>query len=329
VARKKPESWYLLVHQLPPRPLYLRAKVRQRLARVGALSLKNSVYVLPARDECREDLGWIAQEARAEGGEAFVCRGEFVDGVDPAELVQRFQRAAAERYAAVRRQVAALTGRSRPAAVPPASLARLRRAVQDARETDFFGAPGGKEVEAMLKKAESRSGGAAAPGPRAPAGALGARTWVTRRDVHVDRIATAWLVRRFLNPRARFRFVDPDQPGPARRGEVRFDMPGGDFTHEGDRCTLETVLRQAGLRDEALARVAEVVHDLDLKDDKFGRAEAAGLRQILAGLYARHPDDQQRLEAGFQVFDNLYASFQAGSRPAARKRPAPGRRRRR
>jgi hypothetical protein len=134
----------------------------------------------------------------------------------------------------------------------------------------------------------------------------------------VDRIATAWLVRRFLNPRARFRFVDPDRPGPRRRGEVWFDMPGGDLTHEGDRCTFETVLGRAGLREAALARIAEIVHDLDLKDDKYGRPEAPGVQQMLAGLYARHPDDQQRLEAGFQVFDNLYAGV--GAPRAARRR---------
>jgi hypothetical protein len=314
----EPMRWYLLVHQLPPRPLYLRAKVRQRLARVGALSLKNSVYALPAREECREDLLWIAQEARTEGGEAFVCRSEFVDGISAAELKQRFQGAAAERYAALRRAVA----QADEADEGPggAALARLRRALQEAQATDFFGSAGGEEVNAMLRKLEERkreAGGAG--GAAAGAAELRAAVWVTRRDPHVDRIATAWLVRRFINPRARFRFVDPDRPGARKRGEVRFDMPGAELTHEGDRCTLETVLGRAALKDEALAHIAEVVHDLDLKDDKFGRPEAAGLQQMLAGLYARHPDDHERLEAGFQVFDNLYAAFRVPASPSRRR----------
>jgi hypothetical protein len=316
-----PSRWYLLVHQLPPRPLYLRAKVRQRLLRVGALSLKNSVYVLPAREECREDFLWIAQEARAEGGDAFVCGADFVDGVSAAELEQRFRQAAAERYEALRRALA----QSREGLAGPA-LARVQRAVQEAQATDFFGARGREEVVAMVRKMERKTQESGSPGrARGGAAELRAQVWVTRRDPHVDRIATAWLVRRFINPRARFRFVDPDRPGPLRRGEVRFDMPGAELSHEGDRCTLETVLGRAGLRDEALTRIAEVVHDLDLKDDKFGRPEAAGLQQMLAGLYARYPDDQQRLEAGFQLFDNLYAASR-GTTPQPKRRAARARR---
>lgn len=322
---RRPLQWYLLVHQLPPRPLYLRAKVRQRLARAGAVSLKNSVYVLPAREECREDLAWIAQEARAEGGQAFVCRADFVEGVDADALVRRFRQAAAERYGALRAEIAqALPARGEAVSAP--NLARLRRAVQEARASDFFGAAGAREVEAMLKSLEDRARGGAARRAAAGGESLRAATWVTRRDVHVDRIATAWFVRRFLNPRARFRFVDPDRPGPRRAGEVRFDMPGGDFTHEGDRCTLETVARKAGLDDAGVAAIAEIVHDLDLKDDKFARPEAAGLQQVLSGIYARHAGDRQRLEAGFEVFDHLYAALRGAGKPSTRRTRAARRR---
>jgi hypothetical protein len=147
------------------------------------------------------------------------------------------------------------------------------------------------------------------------------RVWVTRRGVKVDRIASAWLVRRFVDPGARFRFVDPEEP--PRAAEVRFDMLGGDFTHQGDRCTFESLLARLALRDPALASIAEIVHDIDLKDDKYGRPDAPGVQQLVLGLVASHPDDAERLERGFALFDDLYASFRAVPAGRASHPPRP------
>jgi hypothetical protein len=123
----------------------------------------------------------------------------------------------------------------------------------------------------------------------------------------VDRIASAWLIRRFIDPKARFRFIDPKEP--RRSGELRFDMVGGDFSHEGDRCTFETVLARIGPADRALTQIAEIVHDIDLKDSKFGRSEAAGVEQLLTGLVLANAGDDARLERGAVLFDELYQSF--------------------
>lgn len=146
------------------------------------------------------------------------------------------------------------------------------------------------------------------------------RTWVTRQGVKVDRISSAWFVRRFLDPKARLRLIDPKKEE-ISPGEIGFDMPGGEFTHEGDRCTLETLVRRSAVTDRALKPITEIVHDIDLKDGKFGRPETAGVAQILAGLFVANPDnDEGRLERGFALFDELYASFR---QPAAgRSRPA-------
>jgi hypothetical protein len=133
------------------------------------------------------------------------------------------------------------------------------------------------------------------------------RIWVTRRGIHIDRIASAWLIRRFVDPRARFRFVDPKAP--PRKGEVRFDMVGGDFSHEGDRCTFETLIARTGLTDRALTEVGEIVHDIDLKDDKFRRPEAPGIERLITGLALANPQDEARLERGLVLFDELYQSF--------------------
>jgi hypothetical protein len=160
--------------------------------------------------------------------------------------------------------------------------------------------------------------GAGSPGRRRPA-ELAGRTWVTRKGVHVDRIASAWLIRRFVDPAARFRFADSQSPE-AAPGELRFDTVGGEFTHEGDRCSFETLAARLRLRDPALAQVAEIVHDIDLKDAKFGRAEAPGILQLVNGLALAHGDDLDRLDRGFALFDDLYESFRRRLPPPAAAR---------
>jgi hypothetical protein len=306
----------------------LRAKVRHRLARVGALALKNSVYVLPERDECLEDLQWIAQEAAAGGGEAFVCRVDFVGGVSEDALTQEFRRRSEAAYGAFKAEVseALEQGRrrgARPAEELPATLGRLRKRLEEVVAVDFFESPARKEAEAMVRTLEARlhgrKAGAAAPKRRPD---LVGRTWVTRAGAKIDRLASAWLVRRFVDPGARFRFLEPDGPG-KRPGEIGFDMVGGDFTHEGDRCTFETLLARLGLDEPALRAIAEIVHDVDLKDGKYGRPEAQGIRQLVEGLVQAHPDDHQRLSRGIALFDELYASFSAPARGASK--PASGR----
>lgn len=178
----------------------------------------------------------------------------------------------------------------------------------------------------MLERAEGkgvRNGGER--GGRRPD--LTGKTWVTRRGVKIDRIASAWLVRRFLDPAARFRFVDP-AGNEKRRGELRFDMVGGDFTHEGDRCTFETLRKEARLDDPGLTPIAEIVHDIDLKDGKYGRPEASGVKQLLEGVLHAHAADEERLERGFALFDDLYASFRrGGAAPSRRPRAKKGRKR--
>jgi hypothetical protein len=320
-------SWLLLIHQLPPRPLYLRAQVRRRLAQVGAVPLKNSVYVLPDSPEGLEDLQWIAQEAAAAGGEACVCRATILSGVTTEALELRFRDDASARLAplkgALADRLAALRRARAPAAgARQADLARLRRQVQDAARTDFFNSDIGQEVRALMTAIDQHQ--AKTSGRRRatvqPLGDLTGRVWVTRRDPHIDRLATAWLIRRFVDPAARFRFVDP--VGAAiREGERTYDMVGAHFTHEGDRCTFETMVARLGLSDAGLRSMAEIVHDIDLKDAKFGRPDAAGVHQVVQGLIAAHADSAARIAAARPVFDALYASFGArGSK--TRRAPA-------
>src|SRR5688572_29371098 len=263
-----PPRWLLLVHQLPPRPLYLRAQVRRRLAQVGALPVKDSVYVLPDAPDCLEDFQWIAQESVAGGGDAFVCRTEFIGGGVATDLQARFRQAAATRFAPIKvalaKQLAELR-RRKPGTSTPAATTRLHRLTEDAMRLDFFQSDDGREVKTLMSAIRKLLQPPARTRSREAADReLKGRVWVTRRDPHIDRLATAWLIRRFVDPAARFRFVD-SAGGPVRPGEKSFDMIGADFTHEGDRCSFETIRSRLHLNDPALGHLAEIVHDLDLK----------------------------------------------------------------
>jgi hypothetical protein len=307
--------WHLLVHQLPPRPPYLRAKIAQRLARVGALPLKNSVYLLPVRADSLEDFQWITTEARAGGGSAYVFEARFTEGREEQAVTQRFLAARQADYKALAAQLRRLE-REVKSRGPLDShdgfslrLARLRRRLEEVGRVDFFGSAERKEVETLMRRVEknlSRSGGAKTR--KAPPPDLIGRTWVTRRGIKVDRMASAWLVRRFVDPRAQFRFVDPRTPK-GSPDELRFDMVDGDFTHEGNRCTFEVLVTRAGIRDRAVSWIGQIVHDIDLKDAKYGRPETSGVARLIDGAIAKHTDDADRLRRALALFDDLYASF--------------------
>jgi len=297
-------QWLFLIHSIPPKPLYLRAKVRQRLERIGAVALKNSVYVLPERDDALEDLQWLAGEIGEGGGQAFITRGNVLAGVTDEELIAAFRSARAADYDTLREEI---HGSDRRAETPAVVLAKLRRRLADVAAIDFFDSPKRKECEQMLTRLERKQPRprATKPGRRTPPSG---GTWVTRRGIKIDRIASSWLVRRFIDPAARLRFVDPDT-WKRKEGEIAFDMAGGDYTHEGNHCTFETIAVTFALRDAALKKIAQIVHDIDLKDDRYGRAETAGVRQLIEGILAAHASDEQRLERGFALFDDLYSSF--------------------
>lgn len=308
--------WLVLIHQIPPSPSYLRVKVGRRLQGLGAVAVKNSVYVLPRSEQALEDFQWVRREIVAGDGDASVCEARFVEGLSDASVEALFNAARDADYGTLAREArtlqasAARGGKRAGKEQVEAVLVRLRKRLADVAGIDFFGASGRGTVEGLLAGIES---GLRPPGPAAAAdaketGDVRGRTWVTRTGVHVDRIASAWLIRRFIDPEARFRLVRGGEEAPAP-GELRFDMFEADFTHEGDQCTFEVLLRRFGLEDRALGRVGEIVHDIDLKDGKFNHAETVGLDHLLAGIAMRHKDDEARLRDGAAAFEALYEYF--------------------
>jgi hypothetical protein len=306
--------WLLLIHQLPAKPAYQRVKTWRRLQSLGAVAIKNAVHALPAGEQAQEDFEWLLREIRDGGGEALICEARLVDGLSDAEVQAMFNAARGADYDALAQEVRGL-GEALDRPDIRTRLARLKASVVQTVAIDFFGANGRETVDGLIAGLEAQLGEDAIGQARTDVtptvtglGPLTNRVWVTRQEVYVDRIASAWLIRRFIDPDARFKFVRAKDHVP-QDAELRFDMFEAEFTHEGDRCTFEVLLARLNLNDTALTAIAEIVHDIDLKDTKYGREETAGIAHLITGLCLTNKDDAQRLVRGAAVFDDLYEYF--------------------
>jgi hypothetical protein len=309
--------WLLLIHQLPAKPAYARVKVWRRLQALGAVTVKNAVYALPASDDGREDFAWLAKEIEELAGEAIVVDAGLVEGLNDHDLQALFDNARDEDYARIATEAREVDARlsndnsDGELAEIAAQVARLRKQLDQVVAIDFFGSNGRLAAQGLVSGLETSlqgEGEVKAHEPAPPGGALTRRTWVTRERIQVDRIASAWLIQRFIDEQARFKFV-PSSGYTPEAGELRFDMFEGEFTHRGERCTFEVLLEHAGLDDPALAAIGEIVHDIDLKDDKYGRAETAGVKSLIAGIALPGTSDEERLARGAVLLNGLYDSF--------------------
>jgi hypothetical protein len=312
------DRWLFLIHQLPAKPAYLRVKIWRRLQALGAVAVKNAVYALPASDHSQEDFQWVLKEIADAGGEAVICEARMLDGLSDADIRALFNAARDQDYEEIGIEARALSAKladtpsTESRTELKAQLARLKNRYAQTSGIDFFDANGRESVDGLLRGLEQvLASGENEPrtAERQPAQRnLAGRVWVTRIGVHVDRIGCAWLVRRFIDKHATFKFVPPKGYVP-EPNELRFDMFDAEFTHEGDRCSFEVLMSRAGLDDPALAAIAEIVHDIDLKDDKYGREEAPGIKTLINGICADTRDDDERLARGAAIFDHLYAVF--------------------
>jgi hypothetical protein len=327
----QPPPWLLLVHQLPPKPTSVRVKTWRRLLALGAVAIKNSVYVLPYSARAREDLEWVKSEILALGGEATIFAADSPGDLGHRELVDVFHRAREQDYRRLDSELERLRARGggRAAARGAKRLAReravraLRRRFDEIARSDFFACPAGRATAAGLAAMErgfERAVGAD-PGHGLPPLAITTfqdRRWVTRPLPGVDRMASAWLIRRFVDPAAVFVFAStPD----AEPGAVPFDMFGGEFSHHGDNCTFETLQERFGLRARALVRIGEIVHDCDLNDRRYCPPEAIAIERLVHGLRLVANGDAATLENGILLFEALYRSFSAEANPVPVRRP--------
>ena len=324
-SAKKPE-WILLIHQLPPKPTNLRVRIWRKLQKLGAVAIKNSVYVLPANEKTHEDFQWLKQEIESAGGDATVFQAASVEGATDEEIKAAFSKARDEEFTAIAAELDGLAGaisqqtRGKHLSIGrlakhEAELDKLHAQLESVIANDFFWAGGRARALAAYDRCQKAIRAAHDQPAKASRSLKGSgtldlakyqgRRWMTRRYLHIDRLASAWVIKQFIDKRPRFYFVAEDE---TVEGAIPFDMFGAEFTHHGDDCTFETLLKRFGLSgSKALREIAEIVHDIDLKDDKFHRLEATGLNAIINGLSEVLRDDRKLLQQCSVIFDGLYA----------------------
>jgi hypothetical protein len=325
-ATLRKARWLLLVYQLPARPSNIRVSTWRRLQDVGAAGLKNSAYVLPNSPQAQEDFEWIKTEILAMKGQANVFVAEHLDPATEEEIVAAFHRARRADFEKIRREAEKLLKKIRAGRMATPIKQRLARGSRLLRQRwneilaiDFFQAPGREGAGALLDLLDRRlANGVPATDRRSKEGdtlmseEFHLQTWVTRPRPGVDRMSSAWLIKKFIDTEAKFLFAEkPDSMPDA----VPFDMFGVKFTHEGNTCTFETLVRRFGIRSSAIERIGQIVHDLDLKEERYELPETIAVGRLVEGLRLVHQDDQELLNQGMELFEALYRSL-AIAKPA-------------
>jgi hypothetical protein len=326
MSKHPAHDWLLIFYSVPAHPVSARMRIWRKLAKAGAVQLKGAVYILPATEEHRELFQWIINEVKALGGDGTFVQTGRIETLKDDEVRELFRSARAAEYQALARALDGLERKlqsGRKGAVggirdnAARGLAALRKSYGEIRSRDHFWSALGRDVERRIRTIETSlkdvkdiSKEKVPPLGRKVPAAYRRRTWVTRKRPFIDRMSSAWLIRRFIDHQAAFRFVDEKEQGSLPPGEIAFDMQAGEFTHHGELCTFEVLARSFGIKDRTVRKIAEIVHDLDLKDEKYGHAEAAGIEEVLAGIRKTEKSDAAMLEKGIMVFEMLYASMQ-------------------
>src|SRR5262249_25534008 len=292
-------AWLLLLIRLPATHSAERVAIWRKLKKSGAIQIQTSTYILRNDPPRYEIFQWLTQQIRDAGGDATLVRAKEIDGFSNDRLIELFNAARAKEYGSVRQMLRPFVANPRRTSNLDAKLDRIRKQFREIRETDFFDSPKAKDVELVLRKLEKTQPGSK-PQPRLEPRDFRGRVWLTRPRPEIDRVGSAWLIRKSIDPKAKFVF---ESRRPPNRRVLTFDMLEGDFSHDGDDCTFETLIRRFGIEDKAVRKIAEMVHDADLDDDKFQRTECVGVDRVLKGWGREDVADQEILRRGFQCFD--------------------------
>jgi len=303
----KANSWLLLLFSLPTNRNTERVAVWRRLKKMGAVQIKTSTYLLPDEPEQYEQFQWLAQQIRDYGGDSTLVRAQEIEGLTKEKVVSLFNTARDREYAALKKALQAFVARRRKsdAAAAATELERFTRQFRELRQIDFFDSARGHDVAMLLRRAE---------GPKSSrklqtldAKQYREKTWLTRPRPEIDRVGSAWLISKFIDPKAKFVFTPTAQSVP---DAIPFDMLDAEFSHHGNNCTFETFTKRFAIADKAIAKIGEMIHDADLDDAKFQRVECVGIDRVFKGWAKEGLSDEEILRRGFECFDALYAFLQ-------------------
>lgn len=309
ILQPKRDRWLLLLYALPTQQNTERVNLWRKLKKFGAVALQTSGHVLPDEPAQLERFQWLSKEIRDAGGEATLIRVAEIDGVSNEAMVAMFNEARAAEYKELTAACRETLNEKRKGEELAADVAKHHRRFQEIRKVDYFDSPGGHDARMMLQRAEkalARGPGLAAVRREDPKKFVG-KVWMTRPRPGIDRAGAAWLIRKFVDPRAKFVFgMDPARCPDA----VPFDLADAEFSHHGKDCTFETLVKRFGITNKAALRMAEMVHDADLEDEKFQRCECIGINAVLTGWARTSITDNELLEKGIECFEGLYQQVQ-------------------
>lgn len=279
-------SWLFLLFNLPAQHSSERVKVWRRLKKFGAVQLKTSTYVLPDEPVHYERFRWLAQEIDDTGGEATLVRVKDIEGMPYAAVVALFNETRARDYDEIAEPLTQLIknrkSRKLPADTFTGELEKVQKRFQETQEIDYFQSTRGEDLHALFQQAESLGAPKKKPETKARLRVedFRGKTWMTRPRPEIDRVGSAWLLLKFIDPGAKFAFGNTPAAAPEA---IPYDMFQVEFSHHADNCTFETLIERFGIRDRAVLRIAELIHDADPEDDKFHRLEASASNKSSRG----------------------------------------------
>ena len=301
-------KWLLLLYRLPTKNSAARVSLWRQLKQTGALPFKTSATLLPDTTDHHERFQWLAQQVRDSGGEATLIRVSDIEGLEPADIVRQFNEARTRDYDVLVAELSTLmAGDKRKASETfPAELEKHFRHYETLRKIDFFDCPRAQDAQMLLQRAAASGGAKERTASKLSTKNFLGRTWLTRPRPQIDRVGSAWLIRRFIDPKATFVFDNDPKGHPTA---IPYDMFGVEFSHQGEDCRFETLVKRFGITDKAVQRMAEMVHDTDLEDGKFQTTECVGIARLLKGWAKIGLTDPELLTRGGDCFEALYHSL--------------------
>jgi hypothetical protein len=300
-------SWLLLLYSLPTKQKTERVAVWRRLKKMGAVQIKTSTYLLPDAPAQYEQFQWLAQQIRDYGGDSTLVRAQEIEGLTREKVIAMFNDARAKDYRDLRKALQTFITRQKKmdAAAGAAELKRFTGQFREIRKVDFYDSPRGHDIAMLLQRAEGpkRSRQLETLDVKQYQG----KTWLTRPRPEIDRVGSAWLISKFIDRKAKFVFAPSAEAFPKA---IPFDMLDAEFSHHGNCCTFETLIKRFAISDKSLAQIGEMIHDADLDDARFQRAEAVGIDRVLKGWAKQGLPDREILRRGFECFDALYSFLQ-------------------
>jgi hypothetical protein len=324
-VRDKLMGWLLIFYTVPSRPVSNRMRIWRRLSKIGAVQLKGAVYILPYNEGNYEFCQWVVSEVSSMGGEGTFVKIKTIETMKEAEIINLFNSQREMDYHNISKGLEDLGrkiesirkgGGTKDARIFHEEHGRYEKEFKEIRKIDFFSSKAGSTLEKRLKELYGKIRGISGIAPKEKGIAIVLknirdyrnRIWVTRKRPFVDRMASAWLIKRFIDKNAQIKFIDERDMKGLDKDLVTFDIQEGEFTHAADMCTFEVLLKSFNIKDRTLKKIAEIVHEIDIRDDRYKNPETIGIEDILTGIRKVTIDDQEALEKGMSLFEMLYAS---------------------